>query len=76
VYQPTKEANMAHHIETLADQIIADRKDGNINVEEVIFGKVNVCDLPYLAELLDGHGSSNERNTVDDALDAIAKALA
>ena len=67
---------MAHHIDTLADQIIADRKDGDIDVEEIIYGKLHISDLSYLAELLEGHGSSNERNTADVALDAIAKALA
>lgn len=67
---------MTSHIEALAAQIIADHKNGDVDVNEIVFGKVNVCDLPKLAALLDGYGSSNERNTVDDALDAIAAALA
>lgn len=67
---------MADQIQLLADQIIADKKNGDVDVEEIIFGKVPRSELSKLAELLEGNGSSNERNTVDDALDAIAKALA
>ena len=66
---------MTNHLDTFAAQIIADYKDGDVDVNEIVFGKVSIRDLPCLAELLDGHGSSNERNTVDDALDAIKSAL-
>ena len=62
---------MTNHVETFAAQIIADRKNGDVDVEEIIFGKLRICDLPQLAGLLEGHGSSNELNTVDYALRAI-----
>lgn len=66
---------MTNYLDTFAAQIIADYKNGDVDANEIVFGKVNVRDLPRLAELLGGHGSSNERNTVDDALDAIKFAL-
>ncbi|MDF1853474.1 MAG: hypothetical protein P1U85_21740 [Verrucomicrobiales bacterium] len=73
--KPTTSEVHMDNIGTLANAIIADNKNGDIDVEEIIFGKLNISDLPLLAELLEGHGSSNEMNTADYALAAINKAL-
>jgi hypothetical protein len=67
---------MTNHIEALAAQIVADHKNGDVDVEEIVFGKLRICDLPHLAGLLKGHGSSNELNTADYAMRAINQALA
>jgi hypothetical protein len=63
------------NIATFAAEIIADRKNGDVDVQEIVFGKAAIADLPKLAEMLEGHGSSNEMNTADYALAAINKAL-
>lgn len=63
------------NIADIANAIIADHKNGDVDVQEIIFGKMNIVDLPKLAALLEGYGSSNEMNTVDYALAAIKKAL-
>ena len=59
---------------SIAQEIIDDGKHGDVNLDSLL-GGLDGVDLISVARRLEGHGGSNEANTVDCAMDVIIRGL-
>ena len=58
-------------LQEIAQQIIDDHKNGDVDVVDLIYSKVLISDLSELREILMPHKSSNETNSADLAIQFI-----